>query len=33
MALRTTADAHPLTAPPTGTTPLTLNVWMWAPPS
>jgi hypothetical protein len=33
MALRTTADAHPLTAPPTGTTPFTLNVWMWAPPS
>jgi hypothetical protein len=33
MALRSTADAHPLTAPPTGTTRLILNVWMWAPPS
>jgi hypothetical protein len=33
MALHSTGDAHPLTGPPTGTTPLTLTVWMWEPPS
>jgi hypothetical protein len=33
MALRSTADAHPLTRPPTSTPPTTVNVWMWAPPS
>jgi hypothetical protein len=33
MALHTMADSHPLTRPPTGTPPTTLNVWMWAPPS
>ncbi len=33
MALHTMVDAHPLTRPPTGTAPTTLNVWMWAPPS
>jgi len=33
MALRSMADAHPLTRPPTGTSPTTANVWMWAPPS
>jgi hypothetical protein len=33
MALHSTADGHPLTGPPTGTSPLTLTLWMWAPPS
>jgi hypothetical protein len=31
MVLRTAVDTHPLTRPPTGTTPVTLTVWMWAP--
>jgi hypothetical protein len=33
MSLRSTADAHLLTRPPTGTTRDILDVWMWAPPS
>jgi hypothetical protein len=33
MALHSRGDAHPLTRPPTGTRPLSLTVWMWAPPS
>ena len=33
MTLHSTADAHPLTGPPTGTTHLTLTVWMWEPTS
>jgi hypothetical protein len=33
VALHTTADAHPLTGPPTGTSRLTLTVWMWEPAS
>jgi hypothetical protein len=33
MDLHAAADAHPLTGPPTGTSHLTLTVWMWAPAS
>jgi hypothetical protein len=33
LALRTTADSHPLTRPPTGTSRLSLTVWMWEPAS
>ena len=33
LDLDTAADAHPLTRPPTGTSRLTLTVWMWEPTS